>query len=367
MTIQQILIFILVVTGIICLLMAAGQLLLKRRTLRNYILAAMFGCIAICLFASAAYYSHLILRFPHLFMISIPFLFLCMPMFYLFLKIWAHEEFIWGKREYLHIIPGVFVFLSLLPVYLLPAENKLSQIHQRLSPGHYSMEDIYFILGLIHNLLYMGVFLNKTRVQNFVGHIKEKWSVVLFISGQVILFATITLLITAAILKNPEIDIIGMAGISVVLTITYVLMLRNPEFIFELREVLSKTATKYRKSRIKNMDVDDFRKRLYEMLEVRKIYHDPELTLAGFAAMLSVKTHVLSEFLNKIEQKKYHELLNEYRVKEAKSLLLDEKDEAVYSIGYRVGFPSRSSFNSAFSKFTGCSPTSYRRERGFSN
>lgn len=361
MSLHQILIFVLIITGIICLLMAIGQLLLRRRTLRNYILAAMLTSLGVCLFASAAYYSHLLLRYPHLLMVSIPFLFLCMPLFHLFLKIWTHEEFSWGRRDYLHIIPGIFVFVSLIPVYFLGSEAKLSQVRLRLMPDRYSMEDIYFIAGLFYNFLYMGIFFSKTRIKNFVGRLREKWSISLFVSGQIILLLTLVLLIIAAIRKNPEIDLVGMAGISILLIIAYVLMLRNPDFIYELREVLVRNSPKYRKSRIHNLNIEDLRRRLYDALEVQKAYHDPDLTLSGLAAQLEVKTHALSEFLNKIEQKKYHELLNEFRVREAQVLLVSEKDEAVYSIGYRVGFPSRSSFNAAFSRLTGYSPTTYRK------
>lgn len=57
------------------------------------------------------------------------------------------------------------------------------------------------------------------------------------------------------------------------------------------------------------------------------------------------------------------EFLNEFRVKEAQRLLVEEPDRSVLSIGVAVGFNSNTTFCTVFSKMTGISPKQYRKER----
>jgi len=56
-------------------------------------------------------------------------------------------------------------------------------------------------------------------------------------------------------------------------------------------------------------------------------------------------------------------IINQYRIKEAKKMLIEESERSVLSIAYAVGFNSKSSFYEAFSRFTGKTPVQYRREK----
>lgn len=283
-----------------------------------------------------------------------------MPLFYLFLKIWATENFAWGREDYAHVAGGPLVAIILAPVYLFPAELKQKLIIARLDPSRFGLEDYFFFAGIIYNLVYSLFFLRITNVARFAGKLRDSVSRVLFVTGQVVIIATLVGLAFGAYWKSAHIDLISMFGLSIALTITYVLMLRHPEFVFELRQVVG-NSLKYKKSRIKNLDLQELKNKVDHALSVLKLYHDPDLTLKGLAENIQVKPHALSEYLNKLEKTTYHELLNTCRVREAKEILINEPGEAVFSVGYRVGFPSRSSFNSAFSRICGCSPTAFRR------
>ena len=58
------------------------------------------------------------------------------------------------------------------------------------------------------------------------------------------------------------------------------------------------------------------------------------------------------------------DFVNEFRIKEAKSILKDpsKKEFTVLEILYEVGFNSKSSFNTAFKKHTGLTPTQFRKK-----
>lgn len=62
--------------------------------------------------------------------------------------------------------------------------------------------------------------------------------------------------------------------------------------------------------------------------------------------------------------KHFFDFVNEYRIEKAKELLThpERKEYTVLEILYEVGFNSKSSFNTAFKKRTGLTPTEYRRK-----
>nr|WP_320000773.1 helix-turn-helix domain-containing protein [uncultured Draconibacterium sp.] len=73
----------------------------------------------------------------------------------------------------------------------------------------------------------------------------------------------------------------------------------------------------------------------------------------------------------KIKRLKHHEkkfintnFVNEYRIEKAMELLAsnDRKEYTILKILYEVGFNSKSSFNTAFKKHTGLTPTEYRQK-----
>jgi AraC-like DNA-binding protein len=63
-------------------------------------------------------------------------------------------------------------------------------------------------------------------------------------------------------------------------------------------------------------------------------------------------------------KKNFYDLVNGYRVEEAKRLLLDPKNTnyTILSVGFEAGFNSKTTFNTVFKKFTGLTPTDFRKK-----
>ncbi len=96
-----------------------------------------------------------------------------------------------------------------------------------------------------------------------------------------------------------------------------------------------------------------------------KPYLEPELTLEQLASRLSLKPRTLSQAINDILRQNFFDFVNHYRIDEAKNLLTNPKDKkiTVLEILYQVGFNSKSSFNTLFKKYTGLTPTEFRKEQ----
>ena len=63
----------------------------------------------------------------------------------------------------------------------------------------------------------------------------------------------------------------------------------------------------------------------------------------------------------------FFDFINQFRIDEARSILKnpEKKQFTVLEILYEVGFNSKSSFNTAFKKHTGLTPTQYRKKNTY--
>lgn len=89
------------------------------------------------------------------------------------------------------------------------------------------------------------------------------------------------------------------------------------------------------------------------------VYKDSILTLRKLANKVGVSGHHLSQIINEHTRGNYYDLINGYRLAEAKRLLLEES-LSIIDVAYESGFNSKSAFYSEFKKNTGQTPGQYR-------
>ncbi len=95
-----------------------------------------------------------------------------------------------------------------------------------------------------------------------------------------------------------------------------------------------------------------------------KVYLDPDLTMKKLAQKLKIPNNLLSRLINVRYKKNYNDFINYYRIQEARKLLTDprERNNTISDIMYRCGFYSKSTFNTAFKKVSGMTPSQYRKK-----
>jgi len=92
-------------------------------------------------------------------------------------------------------------------------------------------------------------------------------------------------------------------------------------------------------------------------------YLNPQLSLESLSEELHMSTSTLSKLINTYSKTNFPDYINKLRVEVSKELL-STKEFAAYtivSIGLECGFNSKSTFYTAFKKFTGQTPTQYRK------
>jgi len=114
---------------------------------------------------------------------------------------------------------------------------------------------------------------------------------------------------------------------------------------------------------IKPRPIDEnLSRNLLEYMEAHKPHRDPELTLTSLAKQVNMGRNQLSEIINNSVGCNFYDFVNKYRVEDVKQLFINSKfkDFTILAIAYEAGFPSKSTFNSIFKKFTGLTPSEYR-------
>ena len=103
--------------------------------------------------------------------------------------------------------------------------------------------------------------------------------------------------------------------------------------------------------------------RAQQYMAAEKPYLDPALGLEELASALAVPSWMLSRALNSVLGKNFFHFVNAYRVVEARVMLEDpaRRDDTMLRILHGAGFNSKSTFNDAFKRETGRTPSEVRR------
>ncbi len=126
---------------------------------------------------------------------------------------------------------------------------------------------------------------------------------------------------------------------------------------------LSAAAGKYAKQNIDEKMQDRYLEKLNSFMEEKRPYLDESITIKGLSGLVDIPSHHLSILINNRLNKNFYTFINEYRIRDAAAILNDplNSDASIISVAFRVGFNSKSTFNSVFKKITGQTPSEYRK------
>lgn len=96
------------------------------------------------------------------------------------------------------------------------------------------------------------------------------------------------------------------------------------------------------------------------LMRTKRLYRDPDLSLDRLARRAGIPARQISTAINRVFGRNVSQVLNEYRIEEAKRLLASS-DLPVTAILFDVGFQTKSNFNREFLRVTGMTPSDYRR------
>ncbi len=341
----------------------------KKGNRRNNILfAILFILIAWNMGDLTLQMNGVLLKWGFLHQIDDGFFFLYGPIIYIYVQGVIFKDFNWSPIIVLHLIP--YVLLTLILLYYSNQIPVFSEefIHSDLPWQFYAIGTIMYV----HFFVYLGLSYKALRKYRLV--IRNTYSQIDKINLDWLSFAlnTFALISLLSLINN----FISLANNMTVYIITLILLLI---FIFyfiikvilkalqqpEIFAGISKNETaKYRGSSLTQDQVEVYRNRLLDLFHSKKPFLNPRVSITDLSDELSISTKHLSQVINQSFNKSFFDFINSYRIREAQQILRESSDIklTVLEVMYEVGFNSKSSFNTAFKKETGHTPTEFRKK-----
>lgn len=121
---------------------------------------------------------------------------------------------------------------------------------------------------------------------------------------------------------------------------------------------------KYKGSTLNTKFADECVKKLKNLMEMEKLYRESDLSLQGLAKKMAVPHHILSQVLNEKLNRNFSDYINSYRIEEAKKILSghQREEQKITSVAFDVGFNTMVAFYNAFKKYTGMTPSEYKKK-----
>ncbi|MBB2148183.1 helix-turn-helix domain-containing protein [Pedobacter gandavensis] len=181
----------------------------------------------------------------------------------------------------------------------------------------------------------------------------ETWLLMIFFGNVVIFIAFFLSLIRAPFTSY----ISGAIGFSLILylIISVLLYRKKTDDLFLLNP------NKYSGKKVNEEEVGILLGKLERVMTEQEIYRNPDLKLSDLSKGINVSSHQLSQFLNDNLGKNFTTFVNEFRINEACKIISTDHRLTLESIGYEVGFNSKSTFFAAFKKLKGTTPLSYQQ------
>lgn len=345
----------------------------KRQT--NIFHGALLLVMAACILEIFLMYTGYIQHCFYLVDFSEPLSFAIGPLYYFLIVSLINGKL--ERKQYWHLLPVLLYFLMVLPFYVLPENEKYNAWISSYHPGllfrdvHYDYDPRMFWVTDNHSesTLISLAFYGILTVIAIVKAFKQKQEsfknpshpVLQALRRQVIQFVAVTsiLLLIKILFLNDTGDHFVAVLIAIIIYLNSFQVIRHSNF-FQPASLTE--ATKYKTSALTADMQSLLLQKLNTVFENDKPYLQADFSLPELAKKLSTSVHILSQVINEGLGKNFFELTAQYRMEEAKRLLKENPNMKVEEVAERVGYSSKSSFNTVFKKITGQTPSQFRAQ-----
>lgn len=335
------------------------------------------------------------LAFPHLSRVGwlLPSLF--GPLIYLFTAKLTSEQPAWHRKDFLHFVPFLLFLLYLSPYYLQPAATKIAY----LDDFEKASKDDFGILNQLLNLMHLAytsaaLLLIRKHERNILQAFSELRKVRLRWLKQFVLLIFSIILFGVVVFYARKWNVPWVSEVyhyhylGVILCIYWIgykalsqpaIFTTSPHSTAEIKEPVPEEAAmpaekrqemkpeenvdavKYQKSGLREQLAEEYLDQLLNYMQDKKPYLQNELSIQELAEAVGIQKHHLSRIINERLNKNFYDFINDYRVEEAKRLLLNPafRHYTTLAIALEAGFSSKATFNAVFKKQTGLTPTAF--------
>lgn len=370
--------------GFIELLFALYLLSIKSKNRLSNILIAIFLLVS-AQDSTSQFLSYFIFpNFPGIYLLITITIFLKLPALYLYILSTIYSDFKLKKKDLWHLLPFFIVIIVFLPDYFgVDHDAKIRYMEESYLSTKW---EISFDYILIHLQIFFYVVISYLAVYKYKRLLLENYSNANMFNYRW-LFQLITILTieaSFATFKNAFmfLNLESLFYYTMLFTSLIALAficwmvlkaLQAPELFrgissdmqlvkdfksSSIENSINEEAVKENSVKIKKLEMlDAF------MIE-NKPFLDASLTLYDLSEQIDIPSKDLSLLINRDLNQHFFDFVNGYRIRMAMDILKDPSKKAftVLEILYEVGFNSKSSFNTAFKKYTDFTPTEYRKK-----
>lgn len=351
----------------------------KKQSVPDRILAIWMFLFGIHLFSYYLYSLGYWDKYPHLVGVHHPLPLLHGPMLYLYIIFSLRTEQRFSWKIFIHFAPAALAWLYMMKFYFFYS------VEQKILVNNGEVEDFgvfmiisliaFIISGIAYPIVSYRLLKKHHRLINENFAYEESinlnwlkyciWSIgIIFLVAGVISFLKEGMDFDFGF--NPDM-IIYSSIILFIFLLGYFGIKQQDIFsdgyIVQASQAESSTA-EYKRSGLKEDEAGKYHQDLLELMESKKPFLEPKLTIQMLAAEMGISINHLSQIINQYEEKNFYDFVNEYRVEEFKKRGLDEaySNFSILAIAFDSGFNSKSSFNQVFKKIVGETPSAYMKK-----
>jgi len=308
-----------------------------------------------------------VLRWNFLTHIDDGFLLLYGPLFYLYARGVIFKDFRLSGATLLHLTPYLLLTASLLSFGNLMPGTTEEFLAIELPWQYYTIGALIYTHFFVYlGLTYLTLWKYRRIIKNEYSQIDQINLGWLSFSLNSFGLLTIVSLIHNFIAPAKNVYVFMVTLVLLLLYIFYFVnrvilkALRQPEIFAGIGQ--NETA-RYQGSSLTAGQVEEYRQKLLTLLRTDKPFLNPQVSLSDLSEKLSISSKNLSQVINQTFGKNFFDFINSYRIQEVQHILKDSRDDkmTILEAMYEAGFNSKSSFNTAFKKETGQTPSEFRK------
>lgn len=307
------------------------------------------------------------------------------PTIYFYVQSLLNPKFTFSSKSYLHLLPGIsYIIYNIIIVVtdklILKEYYFLANGSDREFDAWYSVSGLllmflYFAASLRYYKLYRKII---SQVVSYADTITFKWIKNFLVAFLLMLLVRVVFdLITLAF---PEVGsytgtwwfFFIFAIITCYIAISGYNNTLSAEISFNVSLLTPEKATVYYEEKESEImiesddttndeDLAAIKSKITALFDTEEAYTNPELTLPLIATTLNLPAALISKTINKGFGINFNDFVNSYRVEAVKRAFEngDQQKQTLLGIAFTCGFNSKATFNRAFKKHTGLSPSMY--------
>ena len=349
-----------------------------KKSLPNLIMGFFILAITFSMLEGWLNYTRLIFKSLWLTNFSEPTNFIIAPLLYLFVV--SQFEKIKPITYWMHFTPFIFwtiycIFFFIQPdVFKYNSNIEVLQLNVprvstiRMIPDNpFGIRNYVNVLTgisfIIYNFLIVNLLIKKSRELN-QSLLKTNNKTLISLRNSLYHFLVIIAIFIAVkiVFKNDVGDFIIYLYLTFMLFMTAIQIINKSTYFNEVSTFLEGPIVKYQKSSLVENQKNKILEDIINQMENEKYFKKSTASLSGLSKEIRQSSHHVSQVINEKLGQTFFELIAFYRIEEAKAILKSEigKKLTIEEIAERVGYNSKSAFNTTFKKITSQTPSSFR-------